>query len=145
MTARPALSEITSKGHAPAGSISPSALPRGVRPDRCFALRVTGNCLYPDFRDGDRVVFCEGVKIRSGDACLVWLNDGRWALKRVRLKGRGVVELYFTHPTETHFATLRRSEIKHIVKAVAAHRPAPPPVLTLNVDAPGGWAPLAVA
>jgi repressor LexA len=48
-----------------------------------FAGRVRGDGMAPDYRQGDIVVFSPALPARTGDDCLVRLDDGRMTFHRV--------------------------------------------------------------
>lgn len=56
---------------------------RGYAPEECFLLRVRGDSMYPDFRDGDIVAVHRQTSVNSGSIAVV-MYDGDYAtLKKV--------------------------------------------------------------
>lgn len=56
---------------------------RGYKPEEFFVLRVKGDSMYPDYKDGDRVLVLRKTSVDSGSIAVV-LYDGEIAtLKRV--------------------------------------------------------------
>ena len=68
-------------------------------PAAAFALRVVGDSMLPDYRDGDMVVVDPGRPVKSGVCCAIYEHDGERAvrLKRVRIS-RGKTHLESLNP-----------------------------------------------
>lgn len=55
-----------------------------------FCLRIKGNSMYPQYVDGDVVVFRKADTCESGQDCAVMVNGGEATFKRVRITPAGV-------------------------------------------------------
>ncbi len=55
----------------------------GYSPEDCFLLRVRGDSMYPDFREGDLIVVHRQTSVDSGDVAVVLFNGDSATLKRV--------------------------------------------------------------
>ena len=55
----------------------------GYSPEDCFLLRVRGDSMYPDFREGDLIVAHRQTSVDSGDVAVVLFNGDSATLKRV--------------------------------------------------------------
>ena len=56
-----------------------------------FALRVTGNSMYPEYRDGDVIVLRKQETCETGQDCAVMVNGDDATFKRVKWSERGVM------------------------------------------------------
>lgn len=56
-----------------------------------FALKVHGNSMLPEYRDGDVVIFHKQETCESGQDCAVMVNGDDATFKRVKITDRGVM------------------------------------------------------
>lgn len=70
-----------------------------------FALRITGNSMEPDYRDGDVLIIRRQDDCESGDDCAVMVNGDDATFKRVRKSERGVSLTPLNPAYETLFYT----------------------------------------
>lgn len=56
-----------------------------------FALKVDGNSMLPEYRDGDVVIFHKQETCESGQDCAVMVNGNDATFKRVKWSPRGVM------------------------------------------------------
>lgn len=56
-----------------------------------FALKVDGNSMLPEYRDGDVVIFHKQETCESGQDCAVMVNGDDATFKRVKITDRGVM------------------------------------------------------
>lgn len=63
-----------------------------------FALRVRGDSMYPNYLDGDTVIFRNDTTCKSGDDCIVYINNNDATLKRVKLYEDGSLGLHPINP-----------------------------------------------
>ena len=63
-----------------------------------FALRVRGDSMYPEYLDGDTVIFRRESVCESGDDCIVYVGSDEATLKRVRLFDDGSLEIRPINP-----------------------------------------------
>ena len=57
---------------------------------RYFGLRINGDSMEPEYRDGDVIIVQQQEECRSGDDCAVMVNGDDATFKRVRLSERGM-------------------------------------------------------
>lgn len=71
-----------------------------------FALRVTGDSMYPNYLDGDIIILRRQETCNSGQDCAVMVNGDDATFKRVKISEKGISlqplnaaydPLYFTH------------------------------------------------
>jgi SOS-response transcriptional repressor LexA len=55
-----------------------------------FAARVHGECMMPDYRQGDIVIFSPALPARNGDDCFIRFGDGKTTFKRVFFENAGI-------------------------------------------------------
>lgn len=65
--------------------------PRFVKHGELFALRVQGDSMEPDLRNGDIVVIEKQVFVDNGDIAVVRVNSEDVTLKRVKLTTKGLM------------------------------------------------------
>ena len=65
--------------------------PRFVKHGELFALRVQGDSMEPDLRNGDIVVIEKQVFVENGDIAVVRVNSEDATLKRVKLTAKGLM------------------------------------------------------
>ncbi len=65
-----------------------------------FALRVQGDSMYPQYLDGDTVIFRRTNVWETGDDCVVYIGDGEATLKRVFKQADGSIEI---RPLNPHY------------------------------------------
>lgn len=65
------------------------ARPRGD--DKCWALKVKGDSMYPKILDGDIVIFREQQSCENGDICVVRVNGTDATLKKVVKNGDSII------------------------------------------------------
>ena len=118
---RPAAAEAVPAG----GSRSPPRYVdvQGVTDPAAFALVVNGDCMEPEYRSGEIVVFSRLAPIRSGDDCLVvfYHPDGGHLcerFKRVFLEPGGSLRLQTLNPKRT-VCILKANCILAVIRAVA--------------------------
>lgn len=71
----------------------------GYSPEDCFLLRVHGNSMYPDFREGDLIVVHRQNSVDSGDVAVVLFGGDSATLKRVEYeKGKDWMKLIPRNP-----------------------------------------------
>lgn len=58
-----------------------------------FALRLSGDSMYPEYRKGDVVIFRRQDTCESGEDCAVMVNGCDATFKRVKLSDKGVALL----------------------------------------------------
>ena len=56
-----------------------------------FALRITGDSMEPDFKDGDTVIFLRTSDFTSGQNCCVRINGSDATFKKVTLREDGIM------------------------------------------------------
>lgn len=69
----------------------PRALCSGER--QYFALRVSGDSMWPDYLSGDTVIVRRQDTCESGDDCVVYVNSTDATLKQVKLGNHGELTL----------------------------------------------------
>ena len=57
---------------------------------RYFALKVKGDSMEPEYRDGDTVIVQQQEECQSGDDCAVMVNGDDATFKRVRVQNSGI-------------------------------------------------------
>lgn len=57
---------------------------------RYFALKIKGDSMEPEYRDGDTIIIQEQEDCQSGDDCAVMVNGNDCTFKRVRKQGNGI-------------------------------------------------------
>lgn len=55
-----------------------------------FAAHVHGDCMMPQYRQGDIVIFSPVLPARNGDDCFIRFGDGKTTFKRVFFENAGV-------------------------------------------------------
>lgn len=89
-------------------------LPIPMEPGRkAFALRISGDCMEPTFRDGDYVIISETAQVLDGRVVLALL-DGEFTLKRYFKRPKGI-EL---RPDNEKYETRTYPTNKLIIKGV---------------------------
>lgn len=83
------------------------------RGDEFFALRVSGDSMYPLFLDGDTVIIKRQACANSGDICACYVNGYDATLKRIKLTEHSITlqpentnyaPATYTHPGEVTIA-----------------------------------------
>lgn len=80
---------------------------------RLFALRISGDCMEPTFRDKDYVILSEMQQVHDGRVVLAQL-DGEFTLKRYFLKADGV-EL---RPDNPKYKTIKVASKALVIRGV---------------------------
>ena len=65
--------------------------PRFVKHGELFALRVQGDSMEPDLRNGDIVIVEKQEFVENGDVAVVRVNGEDVTLKRVKLTNKGLM------------------------------------------------------
>jgi repressor LexA len=86
-----------------------------VKDSGAFALKVKGNSMAPRIEDGDIVVVSPQAEARSGDICVIRVNDED-TLKKVKLEGN-YIHLIPLNP-EFDPVTVRKRDVNFIWKVV---------------------------
>lgn len=63
-----------------------------------FALQVKGDSMYPQYLDGDVVIFRKSSTCETGDDCVVYVNGSDATFKRVRRGGGRLAEHMSSQP-----------------------------------------------
>ena len=94
----------------------PDKMTRGGK--QYFALRVTGDSMYPKYLSGDTVIVQKQPVCESGDDCVVYVNGFDATLKTVRLHSDGSLT---TEPINPTYAprTYTPEEIKTLPVSIA--------------------------
>ena len=95
----------------------------GVTDPAAFALVLNGDCMEPEYRSGEVLVFSRAAPVRSGDDCLVvfYHPDGGHLcerFKRVFLEPGGSLRLQTLNPKRT-VCILKANCILAVIRAVA--------------------------
>ena len=91
----------------------------GVDDPRAFAATLVGDCMTPEYRDGDLAVFPPDAEVTDGCAVFVELANGFITFKRIRLGDK--ITLVPDNPA--HKArTFDDAEIARVVRCVAVYR-----------------------
>lgn len=64
-----------------------------------FALRVSGDSMWPDYLDGDVVIVRKTPVCESGDVCVAYVNGYDATLKQVKISEDGSVSLVPKNPS----------------------------------------------
>ena len=64
-----------------------------------FALRVSGDSMWPDYLDGDVVIVRKAPVCDSGDVCVAYVNGYDATLKQVKISEDGSVSLIPKNPS----------------------------------------------
>lgn len=64
-----------------------------------FALRVTGDSMWPDYLEGDVVIVHKTPVCESGDVCVAYVNGYDATLKQVKISEDGCVSLIPKNPS----------------------------------------------
>lgn len=77
---------------------------RMAKQGKLFALKVRGNSMTPEFKEGDIVIIREQEDVESGEIAVVLINGDEATMKKVKKTEDGIV-LYAFNPSvyEPHF------------------------------------------
>jgi len=75
---------------------------------RYFGLRIKGDSMEPEYRDGDVIIIQQQEDCRSGDDCAVMVNGDDATFKRVRLQDNGLTLQPLNNKYEPRFFTARQ-------------------------------------
>lgn len=75
-----------------------------------FGLKVKGNSMYPEFRDGDNVIFQKTDDCESGSYCAVSINHTECTFKKVIKKENGLTLMPLNSDFEPLFFTNKEVE-----------------------------------
>lgn len=94
----------------------PEEMARGGK--EYFALRVSGDSMYPKILDGDTVVIRKQPVCESGDDCVVYVNGDDATLKTVKLHEDGSLTI---QPINPNYAprTFTVEEVQNLPVAIA--------------------------
>ncbi len=94
----------------------PAAMCNGGR--EYFALRVTGDSMWPDYLEGDVVIVRKTPTCDSGDVCVVYVNGYDATLKTVKFQADGSLTII---PKNQQYAprTFSRQEILELPVSIA--------------------------
>lgn len=70
-----------------------------------FALKIKGNSMEPEYRDGDIIIIEQQPTCNSGDDCVVMVNGDDATFKRVKLSDKGLTLLPLNPDYDPHFYT----------------------------------------
>lgn len=68
-----------------------------------FALKIKGNSMEPEYRDGDIIIIEQQPTCNSGDDCVVMVNGDDATFKRVKLSDKGLTLLPLNPDYDPHF------------------------------------------
>lgn len=77
---------------------------------RYFCLKIQGDSMEPEYRDGDTIIIQEQDHCNSGDDCAVMVNGDDATFKRVRLHENGITLQPLNLKYEPKFYTSRQVE-----------------------------------
>lgn len=72
---------------------------------RYFALKIRGDSMEPEYRNGDTIIIQEQEECQSGDDCAVMINGDDATFKRVRRQANGLTILPLNQKYEPTFYT----------------------------------------
>lgn len=86
---------------------------RMAKQGKLFALKVRGDSMLPEFKEGDTIIVKEQSDVESGEIAVVLINGDEATLKKVKKTKDGIM-LYAFNPTvyEPHFYS--NSEIESL-------------------------------
>jgi transcriptional regulator with XRE-family HTH domain len=93
----------------------------GVADADAYAVRISGDEMAPDYRDGDVVIFSPAAHVGNGDDALVRFADGRCRFARVFYGQDAAVRLQPVNVRHAPAVALRR-ELAGLVRAVLVKR-----------------------
>lgn len=94
----------------------PAAMCSGGR--EYFALRVTGDSMWPDYLEGDVVIVRKSPTFESGDVCVVYINGYDATLKQVKLQNDGSLTIVPKNPSYPP-RTFSRQEVQELPVSIA--------------------------
>ncbi len=94
----------------------PAAMCAGGR--EYFALRVTGDSMWPDYLEGDVVIVRKSSTCESGDVCVVYVNGYDATLKQVKLAENGSLTIVPKNPSYPP-RTFSPQEIRELPVSIA--------------------------
>lgn len=94
----------------------PAAMCAGGR--EYFALRVTGDSMWPDYLEGDVVIVRKSPTCESGDVCVVYVNGYDATLKQVKLQADGSLTILPKNPSYPP-RTFSRQEVLEMPVSIA--------------------------
>lgn len=56
-----------------------------------FGLKVKGDSMLPDYKDGDTIILLKTITCESGDDCVVMINGSDGVFKRVFINENGII------------------------------------------------------
>lgn len=83
-----------------------------VRGGQYFGLKVKGNSMYPEFKNGDTIIFKQQDNCESGQFCAVSINHTECTFKKVLKKESGITLMPLNPDYEPLFFT--NDEIKNL-------------------------------
>lgn len=94
----------------------PAAMCSGGR--EYFALRVTGDSMWPDYLEGDVVIVRKSPICESGDVCVVYVNGYDATLKQVKIQENGSLTII---PKNQQYAprTFSPQEVRELPVSIA--------------------------
>lgn len=72
---------------------------------RYFGLKIKGDSMEPEYRDGDVIIIQQQEDCQSGDDCAVMVNGNDATFKRVRISENGITLQPLNSKYEPHFFT----------------------------------------
>lgn len=75
-----------------------------------FGLKIKGDSMEPEYRDGDTVIFQQQERCNSGDDCAVMVNGDDATFKRVRLHEHGMTLQPLNSKYEPRYFTAQEVE-----------------------------------
>lgn len=70
----------------------------GFNDDKAYVIEVSGDSMYPLYRDGDRIVVSPSAPVRRGDRVVVHTKEGEVMVKEIRRQTAKTIELGSLNP-----------------------------------------------